>query len=799
MRDLRLALRSARSRPVYSTALVLMLTLGIGVNVAMFALVYSVLMRPLPFPDEESLVFLSLRDRRTAEDRVRVSPADFFDWRRQVTRLSPLAAMTMSELNVGLEDGTRRLQGGVVTHGFFDALGARPVQGRLFAADDFHSGAEPVVVLSESFWRRHFGGNPSLAGRPVKISGQLFRVVGVVPDEIRLGRPVELWVPLAVDPALASRDARFLMALGRLEPGVTRREAQAEMDVVARRLAERFPESHSALSIEVEPFRERLTRDARPKLLALWGTAGFALLLVVMNTAFLFIVHLDRQRRDFALHLVLGASRRALAKRVLSEMLSLSLLSTVAGVGAAAGAVAVLRRLGPDALPGLDRASLGPAVMLYALGLGLLVGLAVGVVALSRLPGRNLRGFVVAADRQGYGGGTNLVLQKSLILLQVALALVLLDGAGLMLRSLRNLSAVDPGFEAPRLLTVSVVFPSIQYPPGSKQVQDYLRRSIEALERIPGAVHVASGILPPIGGGNLERIVSVEGMVPGYEVEEGAPIAEQGVSPSYFKTMGLTMLRGRAFRDGESTVVVVNQLFAQRFLAGQDPLGRRLRIQSPFSPEPLRLEIVGVVEPERQAALKEDPVPGIYLPHSLDLMPFATFFVRAASGRVVSPGAVKKVLQDMDRDVAVDEVRPMEAILADSIAEERTLTRLLAACAFLALLLAAIGVYGIMSLSVGRRLRELGIRLSLGATPGQISRSVLAGGLGLTLAGLALGAAGARTLTRGLSASLFRVEGTDPLTLASVALLLAAATLTASYLPARKAGRVDPAVSLRQE
>jgi putative ABC transport system permease protein len=796
--------RSLRSQPAFFAAAGLTLALGVGVHAAVFALVHGVLVRPLPFPDEELLVFLQGYDRERGGEAVPMAPADFFDLREQLSNLSGLAAFTVGEMNVTLPEGTRRVAGGVVTAGFFETLGVKTLHGRLFRPEEFLPGSEPVVLLGEGLWKRYFGGDPAVVGRSLRISGKDFRVVGVVADEVSIGRPVELWTRLSIELAQAGRDAssRYLLAVGRLRPGVSLPGAQAELDVAAARLATEFPESHAMLSFRAEPLRERLVRNDRPKLLVLWGAVGFVFLLVCANAVFLYVVHLDRRQGELALRLVLGAGRGLVWRGLLAEILGLSLVSSLAGLAVAAGAIEALRRLRPESLPGLDRVALGPPAALFAVSLGLLVGLLLGLVAFFRLPARNLRDSLTAVGRHGRGGARSLRLQRGLVLLEVALALVLLDGAGLLLRSLQSLTAVDPGFDTSRLVTATVVFPSTQYPPGSPAVQDFLRQAVERLERLPGVERAASTIFPPLDGSAMERLVSVEGRdLPGsgWEAGEGFLVNTQAVSAGYFEALGLRFLRGGAFREGETTGAVVDRLFAERFLSGEDPLGQRLRVSSPLSSEPLRLEVLGVVESGRQIALDEDPVSTLYLPHALELMPFATFLARAATPAALSPGALGEALRELDPEVALDEPRPLEAALADSIREERTLARLLGASAVLALLLATVGIHGLLSLMVGGRVRELGIRLSLGATPGRIVRGVLANGLALTAVGLGAGAVAASFLTAKLADLLFQVEPTDPLTLGAVALVVTAASLGAAYLPARRAGRVDPAVSLRQE
>jgi len=793
MRNSLRPLKSLRGQPVFFATAALTLAVGIAFNALMFTAVHGVYLRPLSFPQGDSLISLQSQDLKlgTAE---RTTPADFFDWREQATTLSRLGGYTPSELHVFSNERARRLPGATVTVGFFDTLGVQPVIGRLLADEDFERDSSASVVLSEGFWRREFGSELSALDRTIKVASRPYRIVGVVPDNARLDTHAELWVPMAIDRSQASRTARFLNVIGRRQPTATMEAVEAEMSTISQRLAASFPETNDQHGIRVTTLRATLLRDLPEKLIPLWCAAACVLLIICANISLLLLASTSRRQGEFAVRIALGATRRQIAEQLLAEMAVVTASGGMLGLALVALGFESVRRLVPDPIL-LAQAHLGGLTVLFVAGLSLLLGVVLGCVAVLRIPKRNLRSALSSNDR-GQTRTRSHWLQKALVVAEVAITVALMMSSGLMLRTLQHLWSVDPGYDVDSVSTVSVLFPPRTYPPGSEQLGNYFRQATEKLAALPGVSRAASGFLAPLEG-TVQRSVQVEGIDFG-DLDE-TQVALQAVSSSYFDTMGVEIKLGRAFDDHERSGVALGNEALVRLLFGEtSAIGRWLKLSSPLSREPSRLKLVGVVESEHLETLAEKPTPTLYVPHEVELLPMATLYFRQANPSIVGLArSVEETLHKLDPEVAVNHPKSMRAIFHDSLNGESNVTFLLGVSSCLALILALLGVYGIWTIFVSERQREFGIRLSLGAGRHKVLREVLYQNMKLTTSGLGLGILFSLYTTRFIRQWLFEVRSDDPGTLVSTVVAVAAASVVAGIVPAWRASRVDVIAILR--
>jgi putative ABC transport system permease protein len=798
-RDLGGAFRSLASRPGFTAAAVLTLALGIGANTAIFSVVDAVLLRPLPFPEPDRLVDV-LAVRPGGSDRAAISPADFLAWRAQGWVFQEIGAyIPFGTLDWTGGEEPVRLSRHLVSEGLLAALGVRPSQGRLFAADEYRPGAPRVALLSHKLWRGRFGGDPGVIGRSLTLGGEVHEVVGVLPREFRIrGGEPDLLLPLAFGPeAAADREAASLGAIGRLRPGVSVEQARREMDALGARLALQLPESERAYPSLV-PLREVVAGPARAALLVLSGAVAFVLLIACANVSGLQLVRAVSREPEIALRAALGADRRRLARQLLAESTALALLGGLGGVALAGLALAVL----PDArglyLPtgvdlGLDLRVLG-----FTLGLTLLAGIVSGLAPALRCSRTDLRTMMVQGGGAGSQDGGRSRLQDAFVVAEIALALVLLAGAGLMLRSFARLLSENPGFEAQRVLTLEIELPAARYPEAANAAAFYAEL-LDRLGRLPGVEAAgAAKELPP------DTPWSFRPALAGREEPEDEAAGWQLVTPGYFAAMGTPLLRGQDFtsrdREGGRPVTVVNETAARRFFPSADALGRRVRFNGAW------FDVIGVVRDQRIPGGEPGGAPVFYFAHAQ--LPVPADYGRALALAVRTEGdplalaaAVRRTLGSLDPDLPAAELQPLERRLAGGLffARSHFNTVLLVLFAGLALLLAMIGISGVLSYRVSRRTREMGVRMAFGARRIDLLRLVMAHGLALTLLGLLLGLAGAVSLTRFLSSLLYGLGTLDPLTLGAVVLLLAAAASLACYLPARRASRLEPLAALRAE
>ncbi len=776
--------RAVLRAPLYALACLAILGLAVGLTVGVFSVAHSTLLQPLAVDDEDSVFALRYQTREEGPSNQGASPLEVAEWRHTLTSLEGISGYTLSELNVTLADGTRRLAGGTVTEGFFEMLGIASIAGRLFEQTEYLPGGKRAVLLRDAFWRTNFGDRP-FSGHLLKISGVTFEVVGLLPADIPVGNAADVWLPLAVDTATIHRSQRFLTVLGRLREGVSFKALQAEVSTLGQRLAVDHPAANADRVLTVQPLRDLLTGELRPTLLALCAAAGLVFLQGLSSFVFLVAVRSERRRSELAVRSVLGARRATLGLLLVGEVVLLALGGGILGWGIAATGIQLFLKLSLGRLAALPPAGI---TRFYILALVMLAALVASMVAVFRLPsGRPGEALTGETDRRV---SSRLRVQRRFVLLEVALALALLINAGLMLRSVRALLNVDVGFALDPVLAASIVFPSGEYPPGSPRIAAFLDQAVHAAEALPGATRAASTILRPLAG-TIEGEFTIAGAG---EARRVVRLHQRPVSPGYFATLGLAVVRGRSFGQGAAREVVVNEAAVKQIFGGVDPTGRWLVEGS--EADGLQMEIVGVARSE-MATLATPAVPTVYTLHDNTLWPFATVLLRTSNEPTLLVEPLRRAIQSLDLEVAVFAVEPLVETAAQSIARERTMAALLVIFATTALVLAVAGVYGIFSLMVANRRREWGIRQCLGASDARVFSGIMSWGLRLSVTGSAIGLVISWQLSRLLCAQLVGVKSMDLSTILGALALVLGSSSCACYWPARQASRVDPAAMLR--
>ena len=803
MSDLRYAARALARAPGFTVVALLTLGLGIGANAAIFSVVHGVLLRPLPYADPERIVLVAENDRLRQTEREGVSLPDFLDLRERSASFEHLAAIRGASVDLSRPGADpERVPGAAVTHELFPLLGVRPLLGRAFTAAEDRPGSERVVLLGEELWRRRFGGAPDVLGRPLVLDGTPHTIVGVLPADLALpDADTELWRPLAPAAEGAFRGVHDLSVLGKLRPGTALAAARAEAAAVARQLEKEYPDDNLGRGIVLLPLREALFGRVRPALVVLMAAVGLVLLVACVNVANLLLARGADRGREVAIRAALGAGSFRLGRQFAAEALLLAGLAGACGLLLAWLALGPLLALAPQDVPRLAEVRLDGRVLAFTAGVALLTALVFGLAPLAQSFGRDLQTALKSGGRTASADGRTRWLRDLLVVGEVALSTVLVVAAALLLQSLWRLQRVDPGFAPESVLKFELELPAGRYPqsfanyPDWPEVMAFNAALEERLAALPAARAVGLANSHPLDAGWTTRFT----VVGRPEVAEGEQeeIRVRAASRGYFRAAGLTLLRGRGFlpsdRVGAPLVAVLNAAAVRRYFPGEDPLGREVRIFG----QPRR--IVGVVEDERFMGLAAEAAPALYPPLAQFPSPALSVLVRTEGDPLAAAGAARQVVRELDRDLAVFAAATMEEELSRSLAQPRFSGSLLAAFAVLALTLAMIGVYGLLAYAVARRRQEIGVRMALGASAGQVLRLVVGRGLVLTLAGAALGLLGARAAGRLLAGLLYAVPANDPATFVAVPLLLAAAALLASWVPARRAARVDPAVALRAE
>src|SRR5215207_3613719 len=800
--DMRYGARTLVKSPAFTVVAVLSLALGIGANTAIFSVVNGVLLRPLPYPESGRVVAVwhtPPQESFPGMKRFSVSPANYLDWKEQSRAFEQMAVYGYAGLSLSAGGDPVPVTGAAVSSDFFSVLRTQASKGRTFSPEEEQQGREQVVVLGHGLWQRAFGADPNVIGRAVTLNSRPYNVVGVMPTGFEFPAEAELWVPLAWDAAeRQTRSIHDYLVIARLKPGASLEQARAEMNTISSRLEQQYPEENKGWGAVVIPLKEDLVGDVRPALLVLFGAVGFVLLIACANVANLMLARGANRRKEIALRIALGATRGRIVRQLLCESVLLSVVGGVLGLLLAGWGGQLLVRLSAGSLP--NSAEVG--VDAWALGFTLLVSLAAGVLA-GVAPALQFSKHELSETlKQGTGRGGGSVKQrtrKALVVCEVALSLILLVGAGLMIRSFWKLQNVNPAVATGNTLTMSVLLPSTRYPEPRQQL-DFHDRVLEQLRALPGVVSVGSTTTVPLTGGGSKQPFTVEGR-PAPPVSEQPLAQTRYVSPDYFRAMGIPLKQGRAFedrdREGSPQVVIISEAMARRFWPGENPVGQRLTASFHLQQGPR--EVVGVVGDVKSRGLDDDAAATMYLPFRQAPRPWITFVARTASDPQGFVQPVSKAVYAVDREQALSSVRTMEQVLAESLSGRRFNMTLLMTFAGLALALAAVGVYGVMNYSVMLRRRELGIRIALGARALDVLRLVLGQGLALTLTGVGVGMAGAYALTRLMESLLYGVTATDFLTYGSVSGVIILVGLLASFLPARRATKVDPMIALRSE
>lgn len=804
IRDLRFALRGLLRQPLFTVVATCTLALGIGANTAIFSFVYGLAFRPLPYPEPDRL--MTVWEDHSAFDRPYdewTGPTTFFDWQKASTKFSSLAAWGGFAPNLTGLGAPERISGQIVTQDFFTVLGVEPAIGRGFVDEEMVDGGPDAVVISHGFWQGRLGGDEQALARTIELGGTPYQVVGIMPKGFHsvLGPGAEVWVPGALPYDDSQRGNYFLRVIGRLTDGGTAQQAEAELEAVMTGLAERFPATYEGIGITIEPLHDRLIGSSRPAIRALMLAVGVVLLIACANVANLLLARASTRRREMALRASLGAGRGRLVQQLITESVLLALFGGVLGLALGAWGVDILRALLPANLPRLDAVVLDTPVLVFAFVVALFTGVVFGLVPALDASRTDLSTAASIGGRSGDRSGGRL--RASLVVAEVALALVLLISAGLLIRSVWTLLNEDPGFEADGRLVTRVTIPESDYEDAAS-VRSFWQRLIERLEGDPAVRQVGATDILPMDGGDQDMSLRIEG-APAADPSQPTVAWYRHVTPRYFETMGMRQLAGRGFagadRDGAEPVAVVNAAFVRRYLpkAGvEGAIGRRLR-RGQTSETPW-MTIVGVVGDVQQQGLGEPSRVALFMPFAQRPRRSMVIVLEAAAG---DPAALVPLLRaavgEVDPNLPVASPRRLADVVASSVSLPRLIMQLLGAFAVLALLLAAIGIYGLTAYAVARRTREIGVRMALGARAHDVRRLVIGRGLGLTGLGVGLGLLIALAVGRLISSLLYGISPADPGTLAVTAAILLLTAAVACWLPARRAARLDPVTALRDE
>jgi putative ABC transport system permease protein len=797
IKDIRYGLRGLLKRPGFTVIALVALALGIGANTAIFSLVNAVVLRPLPFPEPDRLVWV-YGNIRSGGNRASVSPPDFLDYRAQNKTFAQLAASGTMPLSVNLTGSgePEQVRASAVTGNYFDAFAVTPALGRGFTLENEKTGNNQVTVLSHAFWQTHFAGDPEIINKSITIDSKSYQVIGVMPAGLSLPQSAELWLPMSFDgPDMQRRKAHFLRPIGRLKPGVSLVQAQSDTDQIAAQLAEQFPDSNTGWNLRLLSLREQLVGGSRTTVFILLGAVAFVLLIACANVANLLLVRAAAREREIALRTALGASRMRIVRQMLTESLLLSLLGGALGSLLAVWGVQLLVSLTADSLPSTVKVNIDATVLGFTLLISLATGLLFGLAPAFRTLKVNLTDSLKDGARGSEGTLRNRT-RSLLVVVESAVAVILLIGAGLLVRSLIALQKVNPGFDANNVLTLRIDLPSKKYE-GEGKFANFFEQLQTRVGSLPGVQSVGTVSELPFSGQLNDMPFTVEGR-PAVTIDQAFDADSRAVNENYFSALRIPLFRGRNFTAQEvrqsDNVIIVSQQLVDAVFPDEEPLGKRLI--GDMSKQ--RFEIVGVVGDIRHRSLAGPPFPAMYFP-ARDTGGRMNLVIRTQGDPLSIVGGVRKEVQALDPDQPIAAVRKMSDWVESSVAEPRYRTTLLGLFAALATILAAMGIYGVMSYSVAQRTHEIGVRMALGARQRDVLQLVVRQGMLLTLVGVGLGLLGALALTRVMQSLLFGVTAKDPFTFGAVAALLLAVAFVACFIPARRATKVDPLIALRYE
>lgn len=806
LNDLRFALRMIRKSPGFTLVATLTLALGIGANTAIFSFVDAVLLKPLPYPNPEELV--NVWEKPPQGDRNGISTLNFLDWKNQNAVFTAMAAATGGSVTLTGVDVPVQLRGVRVSAPFFDILGVRAALGRTFAPDEDQLGKEQVVVLSHRIWESRFGADRSVIGRKIHLDNKPYTVIGVMAGNSVLDRRwEEIWTPLAFESKDMTRNFHWMMSWARLKPGVSLEQARAQMKAIAARIERDYPDSNKGWSVTVDRYLDRVVDDSlRRSLFVLLAAVGAVLLIGCANLANLLLARAAWREREIAIRSALGAGRWRLVRQLLTESLLLACLGGFIGVLIGFALLSALKvSIPPFLLPAEADVHLDARVLIFTAGIIILTGILFGIAPALQAARTDLAGSLKEGGRGASSGVVKTRIRSVLVIAEVALAFVLLSGATLLIRSFYQLQQVDPGFETTNVITMGLPMSADQYPEG-EEVVSYLSQLMEKIQAVPGVRDVATTSALPLRGWGWGMPFMIEGQ-PMVDRANRPGCFYKMVSPSYLRALGMRLLKGRGLAEtdtkGSMPVTIINESMVKRYFKDQEPVGKRVLIQQIVSgkhelgPE-VPWQVVGVVADEKVDGL-DDSSPGVYVSYKQSPAIGTALVVRGAMDPSRLVKAIQGAVWELNKNQALDDIRTLEEIKSESLGGNRLRTVLLGAFAGLALLLAAIGIYGVISYSVAQRTHEMGVRAALGASSWDQLRLVLGSGMALAGIGLGIGVLGALAITRTLKSLLFGVSPHDPSMLAVVAAILAGVALAACYLPARRAARVDPVIALRHE
>ena len=809
--DLRYGFRMLRKHPGFTFIAVLTLALGIGFNTALFSVVHAVLLRPLPYAEPERLVQVYESNAQKGLDRFAFSMANFIDQRDQQSSFEQMAAYSGWNANLTSGGEPERVQVALVTASFLPLLRVQPVLGRGFVTEEETPGKDDVVMLSYGLWQRRFGGNPAILNQTVDLSGYVCTVVGVLPADFRFPDPfgsnplsdsapkLDLLAALSYDRKnLGDRGSHYLQVLGRLKPGVDLVQAQTELRTIAVRFEQQYPDRNKGWSVNVFALQDEVVRTIRPALLLLLAAVAFVLLIACANVSNLLLARAAARQKEMAIRLALGAPRARLVRLLLTESLLLALAGGAVGLALAYLAMRAFISFSPANVPRTDEIHLDGLALLFAFGVTLLTMVAFGLLPTLQASKPGVNTTLKEGGRQTGNQGSRPRTRRLLVIAEVALSLLLLIGAGLMIRTFISFLHVNPGFRTDNLLTMKLALPGKKYPQPQQQVAFY-QQAIERIRALPGVQEVGAVSDLPLAEGGIFRFI-VEGR-PSASAADDPDAVWRAINPDYFRTMGMRLVRGREFTEhdqqGAVEVIIINETMAASFWPGEDPIGKRVQISDSL-PMNWR-EIVGVVNDTKEAGLDAPTRPEIYVPFTQRPRTAMTLIAHTAAAPEQLAGAMRAAVQSVDPDQPVYRISTMERFFSAEVAVPRATMFLMGTLAIVALILAAVGIYGVMAHAVTQQTHEIGIRTALGATQRDVLRLVVAQGMTLTLIGVVIGLVGAFALTRLMTNLLFGVSATDPVTFTVIALLLTAVALFACYIPARRATKVDPLTALRYE
>ncbi|PYP88135.1 MAG: ABC transporter permease [Blastocatellia bacterium AA13] len=800
LQDIKFGVRLLFKNPTFTVAAILILTLGIAVNTVIFGAVNTVLLRPLPYSETDRLFVLWAKNNQSTE-ALPVTSADFADWKEQNHVFDGMAILSPGSMTLTGVGDPEQISTSRVSANFFDLLGVRPYRGRTFSPDEDQPGKNQVVVISYGVWQRSFGSRPDLIGDTVTLNGNSHTVIGIMPPGVSFPGElfkdkVDFWIPLALAGNL-NRGIAAYGVVGRLKPDVTAAQARSEMEIIAGSLEQKYPDTNTGKSVMLKPFREEVVGHVKTPLLIMLGAVAFVLLIACANVANLLLARAASRKKEFAIRVALGAGRLRLIRQLLTESIVLALVGGILGLVLAVWGSSSLKVFIPATLAGVKDMTLDWNVFSFALLISLLTGVAFGIVPALQVSKTNLHDSLKEGGRNAAPDARNNRVRGLLVVGEVSMALVLLVSAGLLVKSFINLIDVNPGFNVNHALTLSVFLPPSRYE--VPKIWSFYEQLEQRAANIPGAE--ASGLVNnlPLGGSIYRRSFNLEGQPPALPGQE--PTADYySVSPNYFGAMGIPLLKGRYFnnedRDGRTNVVIISDAAAKQYWPDQDAVGKRITVGDGVN-EPR--QIVGVVADVKQVGLEKDSVPQLYVSYLQKPHRAMTLVVRTKGDPMALAAAVRNEIRSGDRDLPVTNVRTLEEVLSNSIGARRFNMILLSIFACLALVLASIGIYGMISYSANQRSQEVGIRIALGAQPMDILKLIVGQGMRLSLLGLGIGLAAAMAFTRWMTPLLFGVSTVDAVTYSSISAVLFLVALTASYVPARRSTRVDPMSVMRAE